>query len=314
MFRCFIISICLTASVFSKTTPPNFVIIFLDDSGWGDFKPFGKPAYETPNVERLAKEGCRYDRFYVPQAICSASRAALMTGCYPGRTKVFNAHPPRAKGLDPKFPILSEVLKKKGYRTGCFGKWHLGDQPHTRPHARGFDESCGLMYSNDMWKHHPGTRHFDKWPLQYWSNGKVTIDDVSPEDQKSLTKWSTERATDFITCHKDKPFLLYVPHSMPHVPLYCSDEFKGKSGAGLYGDVMMELDWSVGQILDSLKKNGVEKKYVGDFHLRQRAVDRLREPRRNHPLPRGEGDQFRWGETGCLHYEIPRAYCREHSI
>jgi arylsulfatase A-like enzyme len=265
MLRSLLVFLLLTTSVFSKTTSPNFVIIFLDDSGWGDFKPFGNPAYETPNVERLAKEGCRFNRFYVPQAICSASRSALMTGCYPGRTKVFGAHPPRARGLDPKFPMLSEVLKKRGYHTGVFGKWHLGDQAETRPPARGFTESSGLMYSNDMWKYHPGTRHFDKWPLQFWENGKITIEDVSPEDQKSLTKWSTKHAVDFITRHKGKPFFLYVPHSMPHVPLYCSDEFAGKSGAGIYGDVMMEIDWSVGRILDSLKKSGVEDNTVVIF-------------------------------------------------
>ncbi len=238
--------------------PPNFVIIFLDDSGWADFKPFGNPPYDTPNVNRLANEGCQFTQFYVPQAACSASRAALLTGCYPGRTKVFGAHLPREKGLDPKFATIAEVLKNKGYSTGVFGKWHVGDQPDTRPPARGFDESCGLMYSNDMWKHHPGTRAFDKWPLQFWENGKITIQDVAPEDQKKLTEKYTENAVDFINRNKNDPFFLYVPFSMPHVPLFCSKKFEGKSGAGLYGDVMMEIDWSVGQITKALKKNGLE--------------------------------------------------------
>jgi arylsulfatase A-like enzyme len=238
--------------------PPNFVVIFLDDSGWADFKPFGEPPYETPNVKKLAKEGCRFNQFYVPQAICSASRAALLTGCYPGRTRVFGAHPPRARGLDPQYATIGEVLKKKGYATAVFGKWHVGDQPETRPPARGFDESCGLMYSNDMWRHHPTARHFDESPLQFWDNGKITIEDVRPEDQKNLTKWYTEHAVDFIHRHKEEPFFLYVPHSMPHVPLYCSKEFEGKSGAGLYGDVMTEIDWSVGRITQALKDNGVE--------------------------------------------------------
>ena len=238
--------------------PPNVVIVFLDDSGFGDFKPFGKPKYDTPHVKTLAAEGCCFHNFHVPQAVCSASRAALMTGCYPGRTKVFGAHPPRARGLDPKFKTIAEVLKPRGYVTASFGKWHLGDQPETRPPARGFDESCGLMYSNDMWMFHPGTRHFDKWPLQFWDNGKITIPDVTPKDQESLTTWSAEHAVSFITRHKDKPFFLYVPHSMPHVPLYCSTKFKGKSGAGLYGDVMMEIDWSVGQITKAIKDCGIE--------------------------------------------------------
>ena len=115
---------------------PNIVVIFLDDSGWADFKPFGDPKYKTPNVQRLAREGCRFDNFYVPQAICSASRAALLSGCYPGRTKVFGAHGPNGKGLDPKFATTGEVLKKAGYKTAIFGKWHIGDKPETRPAAR----------------------------------------------------------------------------------------------------------------------------------------------------------------------------------
>ena len=114
-----------------------------------------RPAYQTPNVERLASQGCRFHNFYVPQAICSASRSALLSGCYPGRTKVFGAHPPRARGLDPSSPPWAKSCKAAGYRTAVFGKWHIGDQPETRPPARGFDESCGLMYSNDMWEFHP---------------------------------------------------------------------------------------------------------------------------------------------------------------
>ncbi|MBN1818184.1 MAG: sulfatase [Sedimentisphaerales bacterium] len=243
--------------------PPNFVIVFLDDSGWGDFRPFGQPKYKTPNVEKLASEGCRFDHFYVPQAVCSASRAALMTGCYPGRTKVFGAHPPRARGLDPQFATMGQVLQKRGYRTAVFGKWHLGDQPETRPPARGFDESCGLMYSNDMWKHHPDNpEYWGQWPLQFWDNGKIIIEPVTHEHQRMLTTWYTEHAVDFIRRNADKPFLLYVPHSMPHVPLFVSDTFEGKSGAGLYGDVMMELDWSVGQINKALKDNGLEDNTV----------------------------------------------------
>ncbi|MCP4375471.1 MAG: sulfatase [bacterium] len=239
--------------------PPNIVIIFLDDSGWADFKPFGKPKYDTPNVKKLAAEGCCFHNFHVPQAICTASRAALLSGCYPGRTRIFGAHDPRARGLDPKFATIAQVLKTAGYTTAVFGKWHIGDQKQTRPPARGFDESCGLMYSNDMWKHHPGTRRYARWPLQFWDNGKVTIENVTPAHQKNLTTWYTQHATSFIKRHKDKPFFLYVPHSMPHVPLFCSSKFEGKSGAGLYGDVMMELDWSVGQITAALKDSGVDR-------------------------------------------------------
>lgn len=238
---------------------PNFVIIFLDDAGYADFHPFAKPDYATPNVARLAGQGCRFTNFYVPQAVCSASRSALMSGCYPGRTKVFGAHGPRARGLDPSFATLGNVLQTAGYRTAVFGKWHIGDQEDTRPPARGFDESCGLMYSNDMWEHHPeNPQAYSKYPLQYWNNGKVTIERVTPDHQQHLTSWYTDRAVDFIRSNRKDPFLVYVPHSMPHVPLFCSKRFRGKSGKGLYADVMMELDWSVGEINKALKQADVE--------------------------------------------------------
>lgn len=240
-------------------TRPNIVIIFLDDSGWSDFEPFGRHAYKTPNVEQLAGEGCRFTNFYVPQAICSASRAALLSGCYPCRTKVFGAHGPKDAGLNPKYAIMSEVFAADGYRTAIFGKWHIGDQDGRRPWDRGFHESCGLLYSNDMWEHHPeNPEYWGKYPLQYFENGLVKIPRVTQEDQSHLTTWYTEKAVDFIRRNKDNPFFLYVPHSMPHVPLFVSEKFAGKSGVGLYGDVMMELDWSVGQINQSLKDNGIE--------------------------------------------------------
>jgi arylsulfatase A-like enzyme len=237
---------------------PNIVVIFLDDSGYSDFRPFGKTEYPTPNVERLASQGCRFTNFYVPQAVCSASRSALLSGCYPGRTGVFGAHAPRARGLEPKFATMGEVLKTAGYKTAVFGKWHIGDQPETRPPARGFDESCGLMYSNDMWEFHPESKAFAEHPLQFWENGKIKVERVTPEHQPMLTQWYTEHAVDFVKRNKANPFLLYVPHSMPHVPLFAGAKFKGKSGKGLYADVMTEIDWSVGEILKSLKSAGVE--------------------------------------------------------
>lgn len=245
------------ASVGLKPRPPNVVIIFLDDSGFADFRPFGSPSYDTPNVRRLAAGGCRFTNFHVPQAICSASRGALLTGCYPERTGLVGAHGPRARGMDPKWPTMAQVLKPEGYATAVFGKWHIGDQPETRPPARGFDESCGLMYSNDMWRHHPESRNFDAFPLQFWENGQLAIEDVTPEDQTHLTEWYTEHAVDFIRRKKDAPFFLYVPHNMPHVPLAVGKRFAGKSGAGLYGDVMLEIDWSVGEILTALDETGV---------------------------------------------------------
>jgi len=242
---------------------PNVVIIFLDDSGWEDFAPFGEQRIETPSVSTLASEGCAFHNFYVPQAICSASRSALMTGCYPGRTKVFGAHGPNAWGLDTTFATMGEVFSEAGYATAAFGKWHCGDQPETRSYSRGFDETSGLMYSNDMWKHHPeNPEYWGKHPLKYWENGKVLIEEMEKADQKNLTRWYTEHAMDFIQRHSAEPFMLYVPHSMPHVPLFCSDEFEGLSGQGLYGDVILEIDWSVGQINQALKDAGVDQNTI----------------------------------------------------
>ncbi len=245
---------------------PNIVIMFLDDSGYSDFSPFGQVKIETPNVQTLAEEGVIFRNFYVPQAVCSASRSALISGCYPERTKVFGAHGPKGRGLETSFATMGEVFQKAGYKTAVFGKWHIGDQPETRPHNRGFDESCGLMYSNDMWKHHPeNPEYWGKYPIQFWENGQVTIEDVDFEHQEMLTKWYTEHAVDFISRHKDEPFLLYVPHSMPHVPIFCSPEFDGKSGVGLYGDVMLEIDWSVGEINKALKENGIDDNTIFIF-------------------------------------------------
>jgi arylsulfatase A len=242
---------------------PNIVIIFLDDAGYADFHPFGNPPYTTPHVEQLAKEGTHFTQFYVPQAICSASRGALMTGCYPGRTKLFGAHGPGGAGLSRDYATMGDVLKRAGYATAMFGKWHCGDKETSRPLARGFDENEGLMYSNDMWRFHPmNPKHWGKKPLQYWKAGKVHIADVSKADQRNLTTWYTEAAVDFIARKKDKPFFLYLAHSMPHVPLFVSDKFAGKSGAGLYGDVMQEIDWSVGQVNKALRAAGVERNTI----------------------------------------------------
>ena len=240
-------------------TNPNIVLIFLDDAGFADFEPFAPTPYPTPNVSRLADEGRMFYNFYVPQAICSASRASLLTGAYPERTGVYGAHAPRQRGLEPEFTLISELLQEQGYRTASFGKWHIGDQPDTRPPERGFDESSGIMYSNDMWADHPQSpEYWGQWPLQYWENGEITIDSVTAEHQPYFTRWFTEDAVDFINRNTGDPFFLYLPHPMPHVPLFVSEEFEGISGTGLYGDVIMELDWSVGQIMEALDENGLE--------------------------------------------------------
>lgn len=242
----------------NQTGKPNIVLIFLDDAGYGDFKSFIHDGYETPNIDKLAREGRRFTNFYVPQAICSASRAALMTGTYPGRNRVFGAHPPKAEGLDTQFATMAEMLKENGYTTGFFGKWHLGDQEETRPHNRGFDETAGIMYSNDMWAEHPeNPEYWGQYPMHYWKNGEVVIDSVTSDHQKEFTTWFTEESVDFINRNSDRPFFLYVPHPQPHVPLFVSEKFEGASGTGLHGDVILELDWSVGEIVNALEENGI---------------------------------------------------------
>ncbi|MCC5941059.1 MAG: sulfatase-like hydrolase/transferase [Balneolaceae bacterium] len=249
---------CNSGSDQSIDSPPNIVIIFLDDAGFDDFQPFAETRYPTPNVLRLTEEGRRFQNFYVPSAVCSASRAALLTGTYPERSGMVGAHGPRQRGLDPDFVTMGEMLQQRGYVTGAFGKWHLGDQEETRMHVRGFDESAGIMYSNDMWADHPeAPEYWGQWPLQYWENGEVVIDSVTAEHQTLFTTWITEDSVDFINRNSDRPFFLYVPHPQPHVPLFVSDKFEGKSGTGLYGDVIMELDWSVGEIINALEQNGV---------------------------------------------------------
>jgi arylsulfatase A len=246
-------------SISDEDTQPNIVLIFLDDAGFADFQPFAETRYPTPNVVRLAEEGRSFFNFYVPSAVCSASRAALLTGTYPERNRMFGAHAPRQRGLDPDFVTMGEMLQDQGYVTASFGKWHLGDQEDTRMHVRGFDETSGIMYSNDMWADHPeNPEYWGQWPLQYWENGVVTIDSVTAADQPHFTTWFTEDSVDFINSNSDRPFFLYVPHPMPHVPLFVSEKFEGASGTGLYGDVMMELDWSLGEIMDALEENGVK--------------------------------------------------------
>jgi arylsulfatase A-like enzyme len=230
--------------------PPNVVIIFCDDLGYSDVGPFGAQGFETPNIDRLAREGRRFTSFYVAQAVCSASRAALLTGCYPNRIGILGALWPRDRhGIGDQELTLGNLLHSRGYATAIVGKWHLGHDPRFLPTRHGFDEYFGLPYSNDMMPRDAAHR-FPTVPL---IEGEKTIE-IGP-DQSQLTTRYTERAVDFIDRKHDVPFFLYLAHTMPHMPLYVSDKFKGKATAGLYGDVVMEIDWSVGQILDALDRH-----------------------------------------------------------
>jgi arylsulfatase len=253
-----------------KTSPeerlPNIVLVFIDDLGYADVGCFGAKGYATPNIDRMAEEGMRFTSFYVAQAVCSASRAALLTGCYPNRVGIFGAYGPSAQvGINAEEETMAEVLKKKGYATGIFGKWHLGHHRQFLPLQNGFDEYLGLPYSNDMWP-----MEYDGKPLPegHWKNqhpilplidgNEIAAEIRTLEDQDTLTTRYTERAVQFIEKNKNQPFFLYIPHTMVHTPLGVSDKFRGKSLKGKFGDVMMEVDWSVGEILKTLKKHKLE--------------------------------------------------------
>ncbi len=239
-------------------SPPNVILIFTDDQGYEDIGANGSPNIETPNLDQMAKDGIRLTSFYSAQPICSASRAGILTGCYPNRIGIHNALGPGSPvGINASEMTIAEMLQNTGYKTAIFGKWHLGDSPKFLPTRHGFDEFFGIPYSNDMWPYHPqqGTV-FNFGPLPLYENEKV-LDTLT--DQSQLTTQITERSVDFINRNKNNPFFLYVPHPQPHVPLYVSDKFKGKSKRGLYGDVIMEIDWSVGEILKALKTNGLDE-------------------------------------------------------
>jgi len=256
------------AQASKPTTLPNLVIILTDDQGYADVGVFGAKGFETPNLDRLASEGRVFRNFHVAQPVCSASRCALLTGCYPNRLGIHGALGPRSKvGISSNEMTLAELVKQRGYATAIFGKWHLGDSPQFLPLHHGFDEYFGLPYSNDMWPKHPDQvklppndqRRKSGYPdLVMYDGDKVVIPQITHEDQNQLTTWYTEHAVRFIEQNKDRPFFLYLAHNMPHVPLHVSDKYRGKTVRGLYGDVIEEIDWSVGQVMDALKRVGVE--------------------------------------------------------
>ncbi len=235
--------------------PPNIVLVFADDLGYGDLGCTGAQGYRTPNLDRLAREGARFTDFTVAQAVCSASRAALLTGCYPNRIGIQGALGPNARhGIHAGESTIAEVLKARGYATAIYGKWHLGHHPEFLPTRHGFDEYYGLPYSNDMWPNHP-TNGKDYPPLPLVEGEKVV---EHMPDQAKLTTGYAERAVRFIEKHRDRPFFVYVPHAMTHVPLFVSEKFRGKTARGLFGDVMEEVDWSVGRILETLERLGLD--------------------------------------------------------
>ena len=245
----------------SADRSPNIVIILTDDQGYGDVACFGGKGIRTPNLDRMAREGMRFTDFYVAQAVCTASRAALMTGCYPNRVGLHGALNHQSTiGIAEEELLLPEICRSRGYATAAYGKWHLGMPPKFAPTRHGFDEFFGLPYSNDNGPLHPTMRGLPPLPL-YDGENVVERD----PDQRLFTRRITDRAVGFIERNRERPFFLYVPHIMPHVPIHVSDAFRGRSERGLYGDVIEELDASVGEILAALKKNGVDDRTMVIF-------------------------------------------------
>lgn len=240
--------------------PPNIVLVYADDLGYGDLGCYGAKGWKTPHLDRLAAEGIRLTDFYVAQAVCSASRAALLTGCYSNRIGILGALGPQSRlGISDRERTIAGVLKPRGYATAIYGKWHLGHHPRFLPTRHGFDDYYGLPYSNDMWPKHP-TAKFPPLPL---IEGQKTIE--SNPDQTRLTTAYTDRAVRFIERNAERPFFLYLPHAMPHVPLHVSARHRDSSPQGLYGDVIQEIDWSVGQILAALKRHKLDERTLVIF-------------------------------------------------
>lgn len=244
-------------SISAEIYKPNIIIIFTDDMGYADINPFNSTDIQTPNLDQMAAEGAKFTQFYVAQPVCSASRAALLTGSYSNRAGIQGAlFPGDGQGLALSEITLAEILKTQGYSTGHFGKWHLGSDPMFMPNNHGFDEYFGIPYSNDMWPLHPLQDRFNFDDLPLYENESIieTLD-----DQSALTQRLTSRSIEFIKANKNRPFFLYLAHPQPHVPLFASEAFRGSTGKGLYADVIAELDWSVGAILNALKSEGIDE-------------------------------------------------------
>lgn len=240
---------------------PNIVLIYADDLGYGDVGCYGASDIKTPHIDGLARAGAKLTSFYVAQPVCTASRAALMTGCYSNRVGMSGAlnHTSRM-GIHTDEVLLSNLFQERGYATAIYGKWHLGHQPPFLPTRRGFDEWGGLPYSNDNGPLHPVTRGIPALP---WYHNEKLIE-LDP-DQASFTRRITEHASHFIERNKDRPFFLYLPHIMPHVPIFASEKFRSSSQRGIYGDVVQELDWSVGETLAALTRAGVADRTIVIF-------------------------------------------------
>ncbi len=262
------LSFLVDMAVAANSDKPNFIIIFTDDQGYGDLSSFGSKTIKTPNIDRLADEGRKFTSFMVASPVCTPSRAALLTGCYPKRVGMHQhvLFPASTKGLNPKEHTIADHLKGQGYATACFGKWHLGHHPEVLPTSNGFDTYFGIPYSNDM--NHPDNKGkpqggfagmdilwndpqstLTKWKTPLFEDTKIV---ELPVDQRTVTRRYTQKAIDFVTEHQDGPFFVYLPHSMPHIPLYVPDEVRDPNPLNAYTNTIEHIDSEVGRLLDTL--------------------------------------------------------------
>ena len=263
-----ILVLALFATNIAKADKPNFVLIFIDDQGYGDLSCFGSKTIKSPNIDRLAIEGRKFTSFMVASPVCTPSRAALLTGCYPKRVGMHQhvLFPASTKGLNPKEHTIADHLKSQGYATACFGKWHLGHHPEVLPTSNGFDTYLGIPYSNDMnhpdnkgkprggwqgmdllWKDPEST--LTKWKTPLFENEKIV---ELPVDQRTVTRRYTQKAIDFVKANKDQPFFVYLPHSMPHIPLYVPDDVRDPNPLNAYTNTIEHIDAEVGRLLNTL--------------------------------------------------------------
>ena len=265
MFRKFfylLIGLLLFSCVKNETTP-NIVFILTDDLGYGDLSSYGSKTINSENIDQLAKDGIKLTSYYAAQPVCSASRAAVLTGVYPNRIGIHNAFGPNSNsGISHSELTLAEMLKENGYSTGIYGKWHLGSKKEYFPTNHGFDEFYGILYSNDMWRWHPEYPEGYPEDLLLYRNESPIMEII---DQSDLTKDITSESIDFIERNKNNPFFLYIAHPQPHVPLFVSKDFENITGNGLYADVITEIDYSVGRVLKSLEENGLTENTIVVF-------------------------------------------------
>ena len=259
----YLILIFTISSCETENRRPNIVFILTDDLGYGDLSSYGSKTINSENIDQLAKDGVKLTSYYAAQPVCSASRAAVLTGVYPNRIGIHNAFGPNSNsGINHNELTLAEMLKENGYSTGIFGKWHLGSKKEYFPTNHGFDEFYGILYSNDMWRWHPEYPEGYPEDLLLYRNESPIMEII---DQSDLTKDITSESIDFIERNKNNPFFLYIAHPQPHVPLFVSKDFENITGNGLYADVITEIDYSVGRVLRSLEENGLTENTIVVF-------------------------------------------------